>query len=338
MTGEQVAEPNSGGPTHSKQNKYTCICCRIKFDSADLQRGHFKTEWHSYNLKRRVCNLDPIDLDSFVTIQAAAPPKSDDQISTFEESVKDLPIDINAASTIITEDDDDDEDGDWEEIDGEEMVDLFSLYRTLDDEEKAALAETSGTVIRPNTCLFCDKKSPNTGSNVTHMNLMHSFFIPEEQYLIDLDGLMEYLCWKVGAIATCLWCSKQFSTVHGARLHMIYKEHCKIYYDQDKALEEFGEFYDYSTQEHIRMKPLNELAIPKKRSERRAEHNQLVKSKSSRSDSKQLVAKGNLAMVPGSYQAKNIKLFNAYKAKILLRTGMANNNTMRGRLRQQNPM
>ncbi|GME82629.1 unnamed protein product [Ambrosiozyma monospora] len=52
-----------GLPQHSNQQRegqFTCISCQIRFPSPELQRIHMKTEWHRYNLKRRVANLAPI--------------------------------------------------------------------------------------------------------------------------------------------------------------------------------------------------------------------------------------------------------------------------------------
>ncbi|XP_004523676.1 zinc finger protein 622 [Ceratitis capitata] len=44
---------------------YTCINCCVKFASADLQRDHYKTDWHRYNLKRRVAELPPVSAEAF---------------------------------------------------------------------------------------------------------------------------------------------------------------------------------------------------------------------------------------------------------------------------------
>lgn len=226
-------------------------------------------------------------------------------------------------------DDDDDEDN-WEELDDNELLD--------EDYDEEEAAEMLAKVVSSDVCLFCSKKSCDIESNVKHMNLMHGFFIPEEQYLIDLEGMMEYLGFKVGAGATCVWCQKQFSSLHGARLHMLSKDHCRIYFDQDKATEEFKDFYDYSCQEQIPMKPLNELAIPKKRSEKYLEHQRALMLKQKESGSRQLIARSNPCTIAGTYQSKNIKKFSAQRAKRLLHIGMQNNNAMRGRLRQQNPI
>lgn len=44
---------------------FTCNTCQIRFASAELQRQHMKTEWHRYNLKRRVALLPSITSDVF---------------------------------------------------------------------------------------------------------------------------------------------------------------------------------------------------------------------------------------------------------------------------------
>lgn len=44
---------------------FTCNTCGVRFVVADLQRQHMKTDWHRYNLKRRVALLPSIALDVF---------------------------------------------------------------------------------------------------------------------------------------------------------------------------------------------------------------------------------------------------------------------------------
>jgi len=44
---------------------YTCITCHIAFDDAELQRSHYKTDWHRYNLKRKVVALPPVSAENF---------------------------------------------------------------------------------------------------------------------------------------------------------------------------------------------------------------------------------------------------------------------------------
>lgn len=44
---------------------FTCNSCGTEFKSSDLQRYHMKTEWHRYNLKRRMAQLPPVTADEF---------------------------------------------------------------------------------------------------------------------------------------------------------------------------------------------------------------------------------------------------------------------------------
>lgn len=44
---------------------FTCINCSVKFANADLHRDHYKSDWHRYNLKRRVAELPPVTAEEF---------------------------------------------------------------------------------------------------------------------------------------------------------------------------------------------------------------------------------------------------------------------------------
>ncbi|XP_068018079.1 cytoplasmic 60S subunit biogenesis factor ZNF622 [Melanerpes formicivorus] len=44
---------------------YTCITCHVAFKDADIQRAHYKTDWHRYNLKRKVADMPPVTAENF---------------------------------------------------------------------------------------------------------------------------------------------------------------------------------------------------------------------------------------------------------------------------------
>ncbi|KAH8235488.1 hypothetical protein KR032_001402 [Drosophila birchii] len=46
-------------------SQFTCLNCDARFASADIQREHYKTDWHRYNLKRRVAQLPPVTAEEF---------------------------------------------------------------------------------------------------------------------------------------------------------------------------------------------------------------------------------------------------------------------------------
>jgi len=43
----------------------TCLACRTVFPSSELQREHYHTEWHRYNLKRKIVELPPVSQEEF---------------------------------------------------------------------------------------------------------------------------------------------------------------------------------------------------------------------------------------------------------------------------------
>jgi pre-60S factor REI1 len=53
-----------------------------------------------------------------------------------------------------------------------------------------------------------------------------SFFIPDHEYLIDLDGLLRYLGLKIAQGHVCLFCNnkgRNFHSMDAVRKHMVEK-------------------------------------------------------------------------------------------------------------------
>ncbi|CAJ0580242.1 unnamed protein product, partial [Mesorhabditis spiculigera] len=44
---------------------YTCVTCQLVFRNPDVQREHYRTDWHRYNLKRQVSELPPVTDEQF---------------------------------------------------------------------------------------------------------------------------------------------------------------------------------------------------------------------------------------------------------------------------------
>lgn len=82
----------------------------------------------------------------------------------------------------------------WEDIDSDEELECEDAAAP---EEEAAEEEAGGSTPRgaiPVTdCLFCPHHSSSLTKNVAHMTKVHSFFIPDVEYLSDLKGLIKYL-------------------------------------------------------------------------------------------------------------------------------------------------
>lgn len=94
-------------------------------------------------------------------------------------------------------------------------------------------------------CLFCNFDSPSIESNTSHMERMHGMFIPERDYLVDLEGLIGSLFEKIYEYQECLYCGKLKSSVFGLQTHMRDKGHCKIPFHTEEEQLEIGDFYDF---------------------------------------------------------------------------------------------
>jgi len=56
------------------------------------------------------------------------------------------------------------------------------------------------------------------------MTKIHSFFIPEIEYLVDLRGLIKYLGEKISVGNVCLYCNgrgKGMKSLEAVRKHMV---------------------------------------------------------------------------------------------------------------------
>lgn len=83
---------------------------------------------------------------------------------------------------------------DWEDIDSDDGLECESPGVEDQDAEDAEAGESPLPGAFPITdCLFCSHHSSSLVKNVAHMTKVHSFFIPDIEYLSDLKGLIKYL-------------------------------------------------------------------------------------------------------------------------------------------------
>ncbi|XP_011299205.1 zinc finger protein 622 [Fopius arisanus] len=260
--------------TRDVQSPYTCITCRVAFRDLDIQRQHYKSDWHRYNLKRKVAELPPVPVEEFQK-RVIAQRGDDDALknpdetficrscrkifntknqyenhilskkhsknvqkiseaSTGEDSTTSSFVMVNRQSKKDSSRETSDE------------MDIELDVESLDSDEWLEDVENP---LRNNNCLFCYHHSKSVVKNLKHMTEAHSFFIPDPEYCVDLKGLLEYLGQKVFAGFMCLWCDdkgKVFHSADAARAHMVDKGHCKMLHEGE-ALVEYSDFYDYSS-------------------------------------------------------------------------------------------
>ncbi|OMH80393.1 Cytoplasmic 60S subunit biogenesis factor [Zancudomyces culisetae] len=376
---------------------FTCISCQVAFHSPEQQRQHYQTDWHRYNLKRKVVQLPPVSAEAFAQRVLAQQAKeleelekatrknknknkqlgipsngyfaacqvcnnrkyySENMFTDHLRSKKHLTAEqemlrkmqreeerlammevveggekveneggVNAGvvgdmeskkknqESVGGEEMDDKEfpDSEEEEEEGEEgeqtettqkltttngggdkqslqannneknnnsstlsekeflaqeirkhQIQEKEINRQLDnaksEAEILALIEKKMAVARRLTledCLFCDvRSSGGLEKNMEHMRSEHSFFIPDIEYLVDLEGLIEYLGEKITVANVCLYCNGNSNrgkgggskrSLEAVRKHMDDMGHCKIAYDEEVDIMEVSDFYDFSS-------------------------------------------------------------------------------------------
>jgi len=112
---------------------------------------------------------------------------------------------------------------------------------------KTASSATNDGTPNLKLCLFCNYESPSIELSVNHMAKIHEMFIPEKDFLVDLEGLIGSLHEKIHEYHECLYCGKLKQSVFGLQTHMRDVGHCKIpFHTEDEQLD-IGEFYDFTS-------------------------------------------------------------------------------------------
>lgn len=210
-----------------------CNTCFAAFPSLELVKEHYRTEWHCLNAKRRGQGLAALKRDQFLAVQASLPKKSKAQAKTTSGTSPQKVL--TPAAPVEEEEADDVNAGQKAEMQADEKEDSSTL--------KEELPQPMGPAIS----IFDDKAFGSTEECVQYMAEHFGFFIPDVEFLTDLDGMLTFLHEKVKLGVTCLYCQKRFSSGRACQNHMISKSHCKIAYDEDIDGQDFDDFYDFSS-------------------------------------------------------------------------------------------
>lgn len=237
-------------------SQYTCITCRVGFPDSEMQRTHYKTDWHRYNLKRKVAEMPPVSAEVFqekVLAQRAE--------AQAKEQLQSISLHCNVCNKHFSS-----ENAFKNHMQSKKHSDVVAKAKDKvekpkkvssnaqegevdDDEEVEEVDEFEDEGLEITHCLFCHHESNTFEDNLKHMSRSHSFFIPDLEYVVDLKGLVGYLGEKVGVGKMCLYCnekSKNFLTIEAVQNHMISKSHTKLDYEGDAALE-YADYYDFSS-------------------------------------------------------------------------------------------
>lgn len=261
--------------TSTTGSSFTCASCRVIFENVEEQRAHYQSEWHRYNLRRKVADLPPVTDAVYKQKLAAAATTKAHQEAALEEASKVrecLPCKKTFSSAAAYENHIQSKKH-HEQVAkyGSDAVKVFAPLQqdssaaassskplpelpedATDEQVDAAIEEHikgAKTRLEVTDCLYCPRKFETLQQNIEHMHLQHSFYIPDIDCLVDLEGLMRHLADKVSVWHVCLACggeSKQpFASLEAVRRHMLDKGHNKIRFDEEGSAE-LADFFDYS--------------------------------------------------------------------------------------------
>jgi pre-60S factor REI1 len=230
------------------------------FSDPNELASHQKTEWHRYNLKRKVAGLPAMSGVDFEKLRATLmdsvkeKPKVSKSDHKKKASKKQRKKTAAKARFLIAQ-------GlgpqDNVEDEGEGGAAAAPPAPSSEDEVSAAsegsseasyadfgLTEEGEPDVRYS--LFDSHVSETIDENVAYMLETHSFFIPDSRYLVDLPGLISYCAEKVRIGNMCLYCDKIFPSGRACQQHMCDTGHCKLAYSTEEEQAEYGDYYDFS--------------------------------------------------------------------------------------------
>lgn len=273
--------------SNPQSSAFTCNTCGIKFVAADLQRQHMKTDWHRYNLKRRVAQLPSISSDVFAhkILQQQRLAQLQDEVDEFGFVIKtrktknqlaergrtallkqqEITRDSSPANSIRSGFSEFSLGGDSVTYDSESNFetgselnftasdsDITDLESAAEDEDIVTESETESIdefvqVLPITYCFYCGINNHEIESNLKHMFSRHGLYIPERSYLKDLEGLLTFINEVITIDHECLVCGFLGKNLESIRQHMSSKGHCTLPYETDLDKEVISEFYDFDT-------------------------------------------------------------------------------------------
>lgn len=227
------------------QGALTCVTCQIVFETGETHRVHYKTDWHRYNLKRKIINLLPVDRPTFESRILSQQAKQDEENtkgsiycticrkSYSSQKSFDSHISSKQHKNLASQSDNEHKNigipaakKTVKQIENKHVEESDDEYEDVDEDEEWDGVVSDNNPIVNNNCLFCPESSENLLQNIKHMSDIHSFFIPDIEYLVDMKGLLVYLGEKICQGFMCLWCNdsgKNFHSIESAQAHMIDK-------------------------------------------------------------------------------------------------------------------
>jgi pre-60S factor REI1 len=230
----------------------------VTFGDRDELQAHYRSDWHRYNLKRKVANLLPVKKEDFERRRdealAMANATKISKTAHLKGGKADKKLKAKKAykptkklATSATE-----------QKEGEASIfQPGAADAAMDDAPSVADMGVETPASYPvneeaqeidlRDSIFDSHRSEDMEANLVYMHKNFGFFLPDAEYLVDTEGMLEWCSKKAKHGRLCLHCGRMFKTCHGCQQHMIDSCHCKLKYEEEDDLEEYEDFYDFTS-------------------------------------------------------------------------------------------
>lgn len=192
-----------------------CSTCAAEFPTSSLRREHMHSDWHVYNMKRRITDLPPISLDIHENLVREQNTATIRQRS--KSTVRECDTDVTVRSQS--------QPGGMGEEEGRSAYSFDSLRQ----------------------CLFCEAVFEDLDTNLRHMTSQHGFRIQNQDSLqTDIDALLTYIALVIEEFHACIYCGQEKASKVATQTHMKAKGHCMLDLSPGS---EFLEFWESNTEE-----------------------------------------------------------------------------------------
>ncbi|KAL2318279.1 hypothetical protein Fmac_032155 [Flemingia macrophylla] len=246
----------------------TCNACNAEFKDDTEQKFHYKSEWHRYNLKRKVAGVPGVTEVLFLARQSVIAQEKNKLSETpmlyscglcgkdyksskaHAEHLKSRGHMMRTSEGTSHADEKAiikplpqrvvNKPPPRREVDNSENEDSEDEWEEVDPEEDL-VGDATKSLTEHKTIEDC----------IVHMHKHHGFFIPDVEYLKDPKGLLTYLGLKVKRDYMCLYCNDRcypFSSLEAVRKHMAAKSHCKVHFGDGDDEEEIDYVDDQGKQ------------------------------------------------------------------------------------------
>lgn len=226
----------------------TCITCHALFKDAEEQRSHYRSDWHRFNLNRKVQDLPPLTEPSYQE-RMEMQGKDESARKGREKSMVRYGCDV-CKRTFSSE------------------KALLSHHKSSkharegqDPNSYTVVGGKEGNVeFFEGSCFLCSQVNDSTETLMDHLASEHHFYLPDAPSVANLPGLIGYLQEKVLVWHACLSCHDDrrfvaledeeeaaktlFQSAHACMKHMQDKGHAKVRFD-DVGENELAPFYSY---------------------------------------------------------------------------------------------